>query len=65
MKSFAALLLLLVSLSAQGTAQVFLFEGEDRQLVGTHFADSVSGYSGSGYVTGFDDAMGGTTSSVR
>lgn len=38
-----------------GSAQEVKYEAEDAQLVGTSVATSHSGYSGTGYVTGFDN----------
>jgi mannan endo-1,4-beta-mannosidase len=35
-------------------AQIYRYEAEDGQLFGTYVSSAVSGYSGAGYVTGFD-----------
>jgi mannan endo-1,4-beta-mannosidase len=39
-------------------AQVYRYEAENGQLFGTVTSHSVSGYSGTGYVTGFDSSNG-------
>ncbi len=40
------------------SAQTYRFEAETGQLFGTQISHAVSGYSGSGYVTGFDSSNG-------
>ncbi len=46
-----------------GQAQIYRYEAETGQLFGTTFSSAGSGYSGTGYVTGFDS--GGGTDHVQ
>lgn len=56
MKLYNFFIFLFLSIIAAGVqAQETKFEAENAQLIGTSVATSHSGYSGTGYVTGFDN----------
>lgn len=47
-----------ILLATNCVAQTYRFEAETGQLFGTQVSHAVSGYSGTGYVTGFDSSNG-------
>lgn len=47
-----------MSFAVAAHAQIYRYEAETGQLFGTQVSHSVAGYSGTGYVTGFDSAGG-------
>jgi mannan endo-1,4-beta-mannosidase len=55
-RGIGALVLLLLAMG-QLAAQIYRYEAEDGQLYGTQVANSVPGYSGTGYVTSFDGSQ--------
>jgi mannan endo-1,4-beta-mannosidase len=52
------ILCLLVSIPTAATAQNHRYEAETGTMIGTVVSNSFPGYSGTGYVTGFDNANG-------
>lgn len=53
-----ALSVLLLLLPAVAAAQTYRFEAEDGNPIGTYISSTANGYSGTGYVTGFDSDSG-------
>jgi mannan endo-1,4-beta-mannosidase len=60
----AAALLALLSATTAG-AQIYRFEAESATLFGTNVANSIPGYSGSGYITNFDNSTDSLTLNVN
>jgi mannan endo-1,4-beta-mannosidase len=59
MKYSLLLPVILLGVAAPAIGQNYRFEAENGALFGTYVANSVSGYSGTGYVTGFDGTLNG------